>query len=43
MRNKFHIILLLIITLSACMLDPNHQFIQGTWEIPNPETGNAYF
>jgi len=43
MRNKFHIILLLIITLSACTLDPNDQFIQGTWEITNPEAGFEFF
>ena len=43
MRNTIHIILLFIFTLSACTLDPNDQFIQGTWESANPEAGVEYF
>ena len=43
MRKTIHIILLFIFTLSACTLDPNDQFIQGTWESANPEAGVEYF
>jgi len=43
MRNLIHIFPLLIFTLSACTLDPNHQFIQGTWEIAQPDAKNEFF
>ena len=43
MRNIIHIFLLFIFTLSACTLNPNDQFIQGTWESANPEAGDEYF
>ena len=43
MRNIIHIFLLFIFTLSTCTLDPNDQFIQGTWESANPEAGVEYF
>ena len=43
MRNTIHFFLLLIFTLSACSLDPNDQFIQGTWEIAQPDAKNEFF
>ena len=43
MRNKCHIILLLMLALSACTLDPNVQFIQGTWQVSNPEAEGEFF
>jgi hypothetical protein len=33
----------LIFTLSACTLDPNEQFIQGSWEIAQPDARNPLF
>lgn len=33
----------LLLTLTACKLDPNEQFIQGTWEIAQTDSENRYF
>lgn len=35
--------LALILPLTACKLDPNEQFIQGTWEIAKTNSENRYF
>jgi hypothetical protein len=43
MRKITFIYLLLIFTLSACTLDPNEQFMQGTWEIVQPDAHNEFF
>ena len=40
---KTLIILLLLITLSACAFDPNEEFIQGSWQIAQPGAGNEFF
>ena len=43
MRKRILILLLLIFILNACTLDPNVQFIQGTWEIPRADTDNRFY
>lgn len=43
MQNTLVSCLLLIFTLSACSLDTNEQFIQGSWQIAQPGTGNEFF
>ena len=43
MRKKLIIFLLLIFTITACTLDPNEQFIQGTWEIPHADADNKFY
>jgi hypothetical protein len=42
MQNTLVSCLLLIFTLSACSLDTNEQFIQGSWQIAQPGTGNEF-
>jgi hypothetical protein len=37
------IILGLLISLSACALGPNEQFMQGSWQIAQPGAGNEFF
>jgi hypothetical protein len=36
-------LLILVLTVSACTLDPNEQFIQGSWEIAQPNVRNPFF
>jgi hypothetical protein len=43
MRKGILLLLLLILTLSACKLDSNEQFIQGTWEIAQADVDNEFF
>lgn len=43
LRKLVYIYLLLLLTLTACTLDPNEQFIQGTWEIAQPDAKNEFF
>jgi len=43
LRKLVYIYLLLLLTLTASTLDPNEQFIQGTWEIAQPDAKNEFF
>jgi len=43
MIKRLFIILFLAFTLSSCALDPNEQFIQGTWEIVQSDADNEFF
>ena len=43
MLKRILVFLLLIFTITACTLDPNEQFIQGTWEIPHADADNGFF
>jgi hypothetical protein len=42
MKTKLFILLLLILTLTACSRDPNLSFIQGAWESAPAAADNKY-
>lgn len=37
------LLITLALLLSACRPDPNDQFIQGTWQLAETDTGNRFF
>jgi len=43
MTKRLFVFLFLAFTLSSCELDPNEQFIQGTWEIAQSGADNEFF
>ncbi len=42
-QTAISLLFIFIFTLAACKLDPNDQFIQGTWEIAKTDADNEFF